>query len=63
MRLEPGAEDRAAIGSNMMNPARRRRVFDTAQRTAKDAVADALLGFSDDAPVSSMERATPRASV
>ncbi|HMJ10253.1 MAG TPA: patatin-like phospholipase family protein [Polyangiaceae bacterium] len=47
VRLEPGAEDRAAIGSNMMNPKRRRRVFDTATRTAKDAVADALLGFGE----------------
>lgn len=45
VRLEPGPEDRAAIGSNMMNSARRRRVFDTATQTAKDAVADALLGF------------------
>lgn len=46
-RLEPGAEDLEAIGSNMMNPRRRRRVFDAAVRTAKDAVADALLAFHD----------------
>ncbi len=51
VRLEPGPEDLAAFGSNMMNPRRRRRVFDTAVRSAKDAVADALLGFGDE-PVS-----------
>jgi NTE family protein len=62
VRLEPGPEDRAAIGSNMMNPGRRRRVFDTALRTAKEAVADALLGFDEDASVKSAERAAPRAS-
>jgi NTE family protein len=61
-RLEPGPEDRAAIGSNMMNPARRRRVFDTALRTAKDAVADALLGFAEDSAESTVERAASRAS-
>lgn len=48
VRLEPGPEDLAAFGSNMMNPRRRRRVFDTAVRTAKDAVADALLGFREE---------------
>lgn len=51
VRLEPGAEDLAAIGSNMMNPKRRRRVFDTAVQTATDAVADALLALRD-APAS-----------
>jgi NTE family protein len=44
-RLEPGSEDIAAFGPNMMSPRRRRRVFDTAARSAKDAVADALLAF------------------
>jgi len=47
LRLEPGAEDIAAFGDNMMNPQRRRRVFDTAARVAPDVVADALLGFRD----------------
>lgn len=60
-RLEPGPEDRAAIGSNMMNPKRRRRVFETAVRTAKDAVADALLGFGESVTVPSGERAASRA--
>jgi NTE family protein len=47
LRLEPGAEDIAAFGDNMMNPRRRRRVFDTAARVAPDVVADALLGFRE----------------
>jgi NTE family protein len=44
-RLEPCAEDLAAFGSNLMSPRRRRRVFDTAANSARDAVHDALLGF------------------
>jgi len=44
-RLEPCAEDLAAFGSNLMSPRRRRRVFDTAANSAKEAVSDALLGF------------------
>lgn len=44
IRLEPGAEDLAAIGYNMMDPARRMLVFRTAQRTAPAAVARALQG-------------------
>ena len=44
-RLEPCAEDLAAIGSNMMNPRRRQRVFEAAVRSAKELVADALLAF------------------
>jgi NTE family protein len=47
LRLEPGAEDIAAFGDNMMNPRRRRRVFDTAARVAPDVVADALPGFRE----------------
>jgi NTE family protein len=43
IRLEPCADDRAAFGGNLMAPERRRRVFETAVRTAKDAVADAVL--------------------
>ncbi len=42
IRLEPGAEDLAAIGFNMMDPARRAGVFETAQRTAPAAVRAAL---------------------
>jgi NTE family protein len=41
-RIDPGTEDLAAFGSNMMNPKRRRRVFDTALRTAPRAVGEAL---------------------
>jgi NTE family protein len=44
-RLEPCAEDIAAFGANLMNPGRRRRVFDTAARSAEHAVADALLAL------------------
>ena len=42
VRLEPGPEDLAAFGYNMMDPARRRGVFATAQRTAPAKVRDAL---------------------
>lgn len=41
LRLEPGAEDIAEMGGNMLDVTRRRRVFDTARRTAQDAVAAA----------------------
>jgi NTE family protein len=44
-RLEPCAEDLAAFGANLMNPRRRKRVFDTAVESAKHAVADALLAL------------------
>ena len=44
-RLTPSAEDLAAFGRNMMSGRRRPLVFETATRTAKDAVADALLDF------------------
>lgn len=39
LRFEPGPEDLAAFGFNMMDPARRRRVFETARRTARAHVA------------------------
>ncbi|MCH8543355.1 MAG: patatin-like phospholipase family protein [Alcanivorax sp.] len=39
IRLEPGAEDLQAIGYNMMDPRRRRQVFDTAMRTTRQATA------------------------
>lgn len=42
VRLEPLAEDLRAIGFNMMDPARRLKVFETAQRTASLNVAKAL---------------------
>jgi NTE family protein len=42
VRLEPGAEDLRAIGYNMLDPGRRRLVFDTALRTAPRAVERAL---------------------
>jgi NTE family protein len=45
--LAPGAEDLAAFGRNLMSGRRRARVFETATRTAKDAVADALLDFQN----------------
>jgi NTE family protein len=38
--LTPGAEDLTAIGANMMNPARRRRVLETSLRTSPAAVLD-----------------------
>lgn len=44
VRLEPGAEDLDAIGFNMMDPARRLRVFEMAQITAPAAVRAALRG-------------------
>lgn len=44
-RLTPAAEDLAAFGRNLMSGRRRALVFETATRTAKDAVADALLDF------------------
>ncbi|HVV29682.1 MAG TPA: patatin, partial [Mycobacteriales bacterium] len=37
--LGPGPEDLQAIGANLMNPARRRQVFDTSLRTTADALA------------------------
>lgn len=46
IRLEPGAEDLGAIGFNMMDPARRTGVFETAQRTAPAAVRTALAAAS-----------------
>ncbi|MFZ5724192.1 MAG: patatin-like phospholipase family protein [Pseudomonadota bacterium] len=42
VRLEPGAEDLEAFGFNMMDPARRQRVFATALRTAPETVRHAL---------------------
>jgi NTE family protein len=39
LRFEPGPEDLAAFGYNMMDPARRKRVFDTARLTARAQVA------------------------
>lgn len=42
VRLEPGPEDLAAIGFNMMDPRRRLHVFETAERTAPVAVRTAL---------------------
>lgn len=42
IRLEPGPEDLEAFGFNMMDPARRRNVFETAMRTAPDNVRAAL---------------------
>lgn len=38
IRLEPGPEDLKAFGSNMMDPRRRARVFETALRTAPDTL-------------------------
>jgi NTE family protein len=38
IRLEPGAEDLEAFGYNMMDPRRRRQVFETALRTAPRVV-------------------------
>lgn len=43
VRLEPGPEDLQAIGYNMLDPARRLQVFETAQRTAKETVRRALI--------------------
>ncbi len=42
VRLEPGPEDLEAFGFNMMDPSRRRHVFETAMRTAPDNVRRAL---------------------
>lgn len=42
IRLEPGAEDLVAIGYNMMDPKRRRQVYETACRTSSPAVEAAL---------------------
>jgi NTE family protein len=42
IRLEPGPEDLSAIGYNMMDPARRVQVFETALSTAESAVCAAL---------------------
>ena len=42
IRLEPGPEELTAIGFNMMDPARRRQVFDTTVRNSKKAVQRAL---------------------
>jgi NTE family protein len=33
--LAPGAEDLSVMGGNVMNPTRRREVFDTAARTVQ----------------------------
>ncbi len=42
IRLEPGPADLQAFGSNMMDPRRRRQVFDTAMDTAPGLLRDAL---------------------
>jgi NTE family protein len=42
VRLEPGPEDLAAFGYNMMDPKRRLHVFETAERTAPAAVRESL---------------------
>jgi NTE family protein len=42
IRLQPGPEDLQAFGYNMMDPGRRMQVFETAQRTAPQAVASAM---------------------
>ena len=42
IRLEPGPEDLEAIGYNMLDPARRIRVFETACRTSNGTVLAAL---------------------
>jgi len=42
IRLEPVAEDLQAFGFNMMDPARRQRVFETAQCTAPASVSAAI---------------------
>lgn len=42
VRIEPCAEDLRAFGSNLMDPKRRTRVFETAQRTAPRTIASAL---------------------
>jgi len=42
IRLEPGAEELGAIGFNMMDPARRRQVFDVTARNSGHAVQLAL---------------------
>lgn len=39
--LGPGAQDLAAIGGNMMDPRRRRKVFETSLRTSRAALAGA----------------------
>lgn len=43
IRLEPGPDDLNAFGYNMLDPARRLLVFETACRTAKVTVRNALL--------------------
>lgn len=43
IRLEPGPNDLKAFGSNMMDPSRRKGVFDTATQTAGGAIETALL--------------------
>ena len=47
IRLEPGPQDLAAIGYNMMDPGRRRQVFDTALHTTPVAVRQALSAAYD----------------
>lgn len=42
VRIEPGAEDLRAFGPNLMDPKRRKRVFETALRTAPSTVSQAL---------------------
>lgn len=42
LRLEPGPEDLAAFGGNMMDPRRRHRVFETSQRTSGATLRQAL---------------------
>ena len=44
IRIDPGPEDLAAFGFNMLDPARRERVFQTACVTAVPAVRSALTG-------------------
>lgn len=42
IRIDPGPDDLAAFGFNMLDPARRERVFQTACATAGPAVQRAL---------------------
>lgn len=57
IRLDPGAEDLAAFGFNMLDPARRRRVLATAERTAPQAVARALAEVDVVAPAGGLSYA------
>lgn len=46
IRLEPGREDLQAIGYNMLDPGRRKQVFETSLRTSPNAVR-AAIGFAN----------------